>query len=134
MLAAAAAVWLVYVSVVVPWTGTQPNNIRELVAKVKALNKPVALLHVDSARIDFYLDGPHASFGRLSDALQWTRRHDGVLITSEPVSDSGFAVLTSTHRFHVVTAKAAPADHGTNLGNGIDRRPSIPPADVGSRP
>jgi hypothetical protein len=109
------AVWLIYMIVVTPWI-TEGPNLKTEVAEVIALNRPYGFLNMDDAKIIFYLDKPYQVFSKKAHALNWARREDGVLITSNDFSDRRWECVVKGHQWQAVIPRKVPLlDDSRNL-------------------
>jgi len=107
MIGSVAAVWLVYVIVVIPLiAGGQ--NIKTQVAEIKALGRPCGFLKIDNAKIIFYLDEPYQVFFDKAHALNWATQADGVLITSSEFSDQDWECAVKGHHWQAVIPRKVP--------------------------
>ena len=98
-------VWLVMVTGVVPWIANRPNNRRELVARIKALNKPVAFLYNDDAKIIFYLDKGYRIFSDIKDARLWSQKSGGILITFFKVDQDSWRCVVKASSWKALVAR-----------------------------
>ncbi len=92
------AVWLIYVTGVIPWIAEGPN-LRTQVVKVRTLGRPCGFLNMDDAKIIYYLDQPYQVFNDKTGALNWAIRTDGILITSSDVSDQSWECVVKGHHW-----------------------------------
>jgi 4-amino-4-deoxy-L-arabinose transferase-like glycosyltransferase len=76
------AVWLIYALVAVPLFDRMPN-IRNQVAHVKSLGRPIGFFPSASDRVWFYLDQPCRVFAEQDAAFDWAVRNEGVLIVKD---------------------------------------------------
>jgi len=99
-------VWLVLVAGIVPWIATRPNNKRNLVARVTDLNRPVAFLYNDDAKIIFYLDKDYRIFPDIKDARLWSQKSGGILITFFKVPENSWRCIVKADSWKALVAKS----------------------------
>lgn len=73
------AVWLIYALVAVPLFDRLPN-IRNQVAHVKSLGRPIGFFPSASDQVWFYLDQPCRVFSEQDAAFDWAVKNEGLLI------------------------------------------------------
>lgn len=74
-------VWLVYAGVFIPWSAMVPHNIRAHVEGLKTMQRPVAFLRLDNAKVIYYLNRPYRIVPDLKAARAWAQATGGILIT-----------------------------------------------------
>ncbi len=109
--------WLVLVTGIVPWIATRPNNRRELVARLKAMNRPVAFLYNDDAKIIFYLDKDYRIFSDIKAAQLWSRKTGGILITFFKVPMDSWKCLVKTGSWNALVERYPGKEGKMTLGN-----------------
>jgi len=101
MVGSVAAVWLIYVLVIIPLIAEGPN-LKTKVAEVSALGRPCGFIYMDDPKIIFYLDKPYQVFYDERVAIDWINRIDGVLITYNNFSNRSFECVVKDHHWQAV--------------------------------
>ena len=108
MLLPAAFFWLIYTLAFIPWVAAQPGNLREEVARLVAMQRPVGFLETDDAKIIFYLNRPYAILPDLQTAQAWAARSGGFLIAYDDIQDPSWERLMHDEGWKVFRLRKAP--------------------------
>ncbi len=101
MVGSVFSVWLLYVIVGIPLIAAGPN-LKTKTAEVNALGRPYGFLNIDDAKLEFYLSKPSQVFDDETNAFDWAIRTNGVLITSNDVSNQSRECLVKDKKWKAV--------------------------------
>jgi 4-amino-4-deoxy-L-arabinose transferase-like glycosyltransferase len=104
----AAAVWVLYVFVFLPWQAALPDGIRAETARINAVNRPVAFLFSSETRVIFYLDRPYTVLPNLTLARLWAQETDGILIAERDIRDPSWVSFIDDRDLKAYILKKPP--------------------------
>jgi hypothetical protein len=87
-------VWLAYVFVVIPWKVGLGVDDRSCAARVVALNRPLGLLGIRDAKIEFYLDRPYTVLKDMDQANEWARK-GGVVVIDRKIEGPSWKIIVN---------------------------------------